>query len=80
MATVRKCDVCGKLLTNKDDYFTLDEVTFNKGKKNSLGVRLVISKDKSTTYELKESWCDYSDKHFCVEDFKKESIWRFYDR
>ena len=76
---LRKCDVCDKLLTKQDDYFTLDEVTFNKGNKDTSTMRLTISDETaSKSFDMIESWCDYSDKHFCVECWKKESIASFY--
>jgi len=77
--TLRSCDVCGKILTKEDDYFTLDEVTFHKGDASKDTVRVTMQlNDVSKAYDLDESWCDYSDKHFCVECWKKESIARFY--
>jgi len=76
---IKKCDVCGKVMTKQDDYFTLDEVTFNKGEANKDTIRLTMTtRDNSKAYDMTESWCDYSDKHFCPECFKKESIARFY--
>jgi hypothetical protein len=34
---IRKCDVCSKILEKKDDYYSVDEVTFNKGDRHYVG-------------------------------------------
>ena len=74
--TIRKCDTCNKILTKDDNYFTVGEINFNKGKCDL--VRLTMSDEKgSKNYDLSESWSDWTDLHFCPECFEKETIRRF---
>lgn len=74
--TIRKCNSCNKILTQENDYFTIGDIDFHKGKSEM--VRITMSDDDgSKNYDLSESWSDWTDIHFCPECFKKESISRF---
>ena len=80
---IRKCDGegCGKILTKDDDYFTIDEIQFNKGDHKKPYVRLTVDKEgKDTAYDMSESWCSYRDLHFCVDCFKKENLYKYINR
>jgi len=69
---IKKCNSCGKILTKKDDYFVIDELSFHKGKNSEKSIRLYISDEKKeTAYDMKESWCSYTDLDFCPKCFKK---------
>jgi len=75
---IKKCDGCEKILTKQDDYFTIDEVSFNKGDSKKNTVRLVLSSvHGDNTYDMTESWCSYTDFHFCPACFDKENLKRF---
>lgn len=63
---IKKCDGCGKLLTKEDDFFTVDEINFHKGKSKKTTIRVHFSdENKDNIYNMDESWCSYSDFDFC---------------
>jgi len=76
--TIRKCDGCGRTLTDKTDYYTVDEITFNKGDDTKHGVSVYYSDSKKDKmYDLKESFCSYTDLHFCVPCWEKEALSKY---
>ena len=67
---IRKCNVCGKILDLKDDYFEISEVGFHKGKPSQPYARLEIGDNKN--FNMNESWLDYCALDFCVDCFLLE--------
>ena len=75
---IRKCNVCDQVLTKEDDYFTLDEIAFNRGSKDPKSVRIYFSDTKKEeTYKMDESWVSYTDLDFCVPCFEKENLKKY---
>ena len=77
--TIRKCNKCGKILTDKDDYFEIGEINFNKGNNPKPGISVYFSGKNGTdkNYNLNQSWCDYPDLHFCVPCWEKEKLSKY---
>ena len=71
----KRCDGCHKILTKIDDYFSIGEILFNKGHAGEKGMRMLINAENvESCYDMKESWCSYTDLDFCPECWKKEKL------
>ena len=69
---IKKCDSCNKILTKEIDYFEIDEVTFNKGNNPGDSIRMYLaSEGEEKAYDMKQSWCHYTDIDFCSPCFSK---------
>ena len=72
---IKKCDECKKVLDpKKDEYYSLDNVSFHRPKDES--VRLILDKENKdeSVHKNLESWTNWIELDFCVECFRTTKL------
>jgi len=75
---IKKCNRCGRILTKKDDYFSIGEIEFHKGNSKGKGVSVHFSNnDRYETYNMSEGWVCYADLDFCPDCWEHEKLSKY---